>query len=91
MSTAGIYNAHVVIEEGPEKFKAQLATQQPPFFFGGSQVPEALGFMSGSGISTPYRSAVIDGKIKPSSKVIQYPSTNQFRSTVIPKILPLRR
>ena len=88
---SGYYNSHVVIEDGPSKFKAQLATQQPPFFFGGSQVPENLGFSTGSGISTPYRSAVIDGKIKPTSKVIQYPSTNQFRSTVIPKILPLRR
>ena len=88
---SGYYNAHIVIEEGPSKFQSQLSNTQPPFYFGASQVPENLGIMSGSGISTQYRSAVIDGKIKPTSKVIQYPSTNKFRSTIIPKILPLRR
>lgn len=84
---SGYYNSHVVIQDGPRKFKEQLASHQPPFFLGGSQVPEAFNFMTGSGITTQYRNTIIDGKIKPSNKVNQFPSTSISKKTVIPKKL----
>ncbi len=88
MSTSGIYNYHPVISQGPGRFFSQLSSQQPPFFFGGSQIPSTLGFTSGSGLQTSYRSSVIDGLVKPVNKNIQNPATGKFRSTVIPKKLP---
>lgn len=39
---SGFYNYHPTISE-PGKFTIQTASQQPPFYFGGSQVPVNLG------------------------------------------------
>jgi hypothetical protein len=64
MSTSGIYNYHPKVAHPNAVFPVQMAsdTEQPPFFFGGSQVPVNLGFMSGSGIlkpgKKPYKSSV---------------------------------
>jgi len=87
MSTNGIYNYHPVITEGPDKFKAQLATQQPGFFFGGSQVPQTLGIKSniiGEGIIS--RNTIKTSKYKPVNKLVQFPTIN--KSSMIPKSLP---
>lgn len=92
MTTAGTYNYHPVIAQGPENFQAQLSNIQPPFFFGGSQVPSALGLESninGEGIKG--RNIVKSGSYKPVNKLIQYPQTDKMKSTVIPKILPYRK
>lgn len=59
MSTAGIYNYHPKVAH-PNKVFPQMAsdTHQPPFFFGGSQVPINLGLATGSGVHTPYISHI---------------------------------
>jgi len=59
MSTAGIYNYHPKVEH-PNKVFPQMTSDgfQPPFFFGGSQVPVNLGIATGSGIHTPYISHI---------------------------------
>jgi hypothetical protein len=56
MSTAGIYNYHPKVEH-PDKIFPQMksTTEQPPFFFGGSQVPINLGIKTGSGVKTTYK------------------------------------
>jgi hypothetical protein len=55
MSTSGIYNYHPKVAH-PNTVFPQMASDchQPPFFFGGSQVPTNLGIATGSGIHTPY-------------------------------------
>lgn len=57
MSTSGIYNYHPKVAHPNAIFPVQMAsdTEQPPFFFGGSQVPMNLGMMSGSGILKPVK------------------------------------
>ena len=59
MSTAGIYNYHPKVEH-PNKVFSQMTSDgfQPPFYFGGSQVPVNLGISTGSGIHTPYISHI---------------------------------
>jgi len=59
MSTAGIYNYHPKVAN-PNKVLPQMTSDefQPPFFFGGSQVPVSLGIATGSGIHTPYISHI---------------------------------
>lgn len=52
---SGFYNVHPTIGEFPAKFPG-MDSQQPPFFFGGSQVPLNLGIMKGTGMHTPYES-----------------------------------
>ena len=54
MSTAGIYNYHPKVEH-PDKVFPQMASasHQPPFHFGGSQVPVSLGHIHGKGIHQP--------------------------------------
>ena len=54
MSTAGIYGYHPKVEH-PNHIFPQMASasHQPPFHFGGSQVPVSLGHVNGSGISHP--------------------------------------
>lgn len=42
MSSHGIYNYHIKIDH-PDKRFPQMDSQQPPHFFGGSQVPIMLG------------------------------------------------
>jgi hypothetical protein len=39
MSTAGSYNVHVNILNPGKYLNNQMASQQKPFYFGGSQVP----------------------------------------------------
>jgi len=58
MSTSGIYNYHPKVAH-PHMVFYQMAsdTQQPTFYFGGSQVPVNLGIMSGSGIAKPFKGA----------------------------------
>ena len=58
MSAAGTYNYHPKVEH-PNKIYLQMTSGgfQKPFYFGGSQVEENLGF-KGSGIHTPYISHV---------------------------------
>lgn len=49
---SGVYNYHPTIDE-PMSFPIQTASQQPPFYFGGSQVPINLGLkpqMKGEGM-----------------------------------------
>ena len=49
---SGYYNYHPTIDE-PQSFQVQTASQQKPFYFGGSQVPINLGLkpqMIGEGI-----------------------------------------
>lgn len=58
MSTSGIYNYRPKVEH-PNKEFIQMTSGgfQPPFFFGGSQVPLATGQINGKGMHTPYESA----------------------------------
>lgn len=50
---SGYYNYHPTISH-PGSFQVQTASQQKPFYFGGSQVPininPSLGTINGSGI-----------------------------------------
>lgn len=49
---SGYYNYHPTIDK-PESFQVQTASQQKPFYFGGSQVPVNLNLkpqLSGSGV-----------------------------------------
>lgn len=49
---SGVYNYHPTIDE-PGSFPVQTASQQAPFYFGGSQVPINLGLkpqMKGEGM-----------------------------------------
>lgn len=49
---SGYYNYHPTIDE-PQSFQVQTASQQPPFYFGASQVPLNLGLknhMLGDGL-----------------------------------------
>ena len=59
MSTSGIYNYHPKVAH-PNSVLPQMTSDefQPPFYFGGSQVPINLGIAIGSGIHTPYISHV---------------------------------
>ncbi len=68
---SGYYNYHPTIEK-PGTFKVQTASQQAPFYFGGSQVPLSLGLdnhIYGEGI----------GKKKYISKMIYKPKTNLLK------------
>ena len=62
---SGIYNYHPTIAE-PEKFTIQTASQQKPFFFGGSQVPINLDLshhdMQGQGIGSKCKQSISEGK-----------------------------
>ena len=55
MSTAGTYNYWAKVEH-PHSVLPQMTSNcfLPPFFFGGSQVPNNLGIIAGSGIKRPY-------------------------------------
>ena len=49
---SGVYNYHIKVEN-PTKMLPQMASHQPPFYFGGSQVPINLGLknhMLGEGL-----------------------------------------
>jgi hypothetical protein len=49
---SGVYNYHPTIDE-PQSFPIQTASQQKPFYFGGSQVPINLNLKpqaSGDGV-----------------------------------------
>lgn len=63
MSTAGTYNYWPKVVN-PNKAFPQMTSDafQPQFYFGGSQVPENLGIINGSGISTQYKSHLDDMK-----------------------------
>ena len=54
MSTSGTYNYHPKVAQ-PNKvfYQMESSTFQPPFFFGGSQVPINLG-IEGQGFKTGY-------------------------------------
>lgn len=55
MSTAGIYSYHPKVEH-PNSELYQMESQQPSFYFGGSQVPINLHLEShGSGFRTPHK------------------------------------
>jgi hypothetical protein len=55
MSTAGIYNYHPKVEH-PNSELYQMESQQPSFYFGGSQIPINLHLDShGSGFRTPHK------------------------------------
>jgi hypothetical protein len=55
MSTAGIYNYHPKVEH-PNSDLYQMESQQPSFYFGGSQIPINLHLDShGSGFRTPHK------------------------------------
>jgi len=56
------YNYNPKVEH-PDSVLPQMVSEgyKPPFFFGGSQIPIALNSsMSGGGIRTPYRSAIVE-------------------------------
>jgi hypothetical protein len=55
MSTAGIYNYHPKVEH-PNQMFYQMDSNQPPFYFGGSQVPINTNVIHGTGVRTPYKS-----------------------------------
>jgi hypothetical protein len=73
MSTSGIYNYHPKVEH-PKAVMTQMASDchQPPFFFGGSQVPINLGHAHGSGFKTLYK----DSRLRPNYKLQRIPSTS---------------
>lgn len=58
MSTAGIYNYRPKVDN-PTKIFHQMDsdTLQPPFYFGGSQVPINLGLEHYPSVKTPYKSS----------------------------------
>jgi hypothetical protein len=65
---SGYYNYHPTIEH-PGDFRVQTASQQPPFYFGGSQVlvnlvPEKLASQSikGEGIHKSFNSKIFRHK-----------------------------
>jgi hypothetical protein len=68
MSTAGTYHYWPKVVN-PNAVLPQMTsdTYQPPFYFGGSQVPENLGMASGSGIQTSYSSHIDHMKSLPST------------------------
>ena len=56
MSTAGIYGYFPKVEHPDKMFmQSEPDTHQPPFFFGGSQVPVNLHIPTGSGIRTAHK------------------------------------
>jgi hypothetical protein len=56
-TTAGIYNYHPKVDNPNQTFNQMKSdTFQPPFYFGGSQVPVNLHVSHGSGIRRPYNS-----------------------------------
>lgn len=59
MSTAGIYNYRPKVDN-PHKIFYQMESGefQPPFYFGGSQVPINLNVAHGSGIRSSYKSSM---------------------------------
>jgi hypothetical protein len=58
MSTAGIYNYNPKVTH-PDAVLPQMASasHQPPFFFGGSQIPINIG-IKGSGFKTSYVNSI---------------------------------
>lgn len=57
MSTAGIYNFHPKVEHPNSVFpQMESGEYQPPFYFGGSQVPVNLHVAHGSGMRAAYKS-----------------------------------
>jgi hypothetical protein len=70
---SGIYNYHPTIAE-PESFKVQTASQQKPYYFGGSQVPINLGLentnlnITGQGLGKKHISKMI---YKPKGRFIK--------------------
>jgi len=58
MSTSGIYNYHPKVEH-PNSVLYQMDSNQPPFYFGGSQVPVNLHLDThGSGFRTSHNSSI---------------------------------
>lgn len=70
---SGIYNYHPTIAE-PGAFKTQTASQQKPFYFGGSQVPVNLELsdtnlnIKGEGLGKKHLSKII---YKPKGRLIK--------------------
>ena len=64
MSSAGIYNYHPKVAH-PNKIFGQMESDcyQPPWYFGGSQVPVNLG-ISGSGFKSQYKTSIDRDKLK---------------------------
>jgi len=64
MSSAGTYGYFPKVMHEKQTFhQLTSAGYQPPFFFGGSQVPVSLGIATGSGIHTPYISHTAHKKV----------------------------
>jgi len=63
---AGIYNYHPKVDN-PNKIFYQMESgeYQPPFYFGGSQVPINLHVAHGSGIRKPYECSVANRNMTP--------------------------
>ena len=85
MSAAGTYGYFPKVLN-PDKEFVQLKSGelQAPFYFGGSQVPEALG-MSGSGIHTPYVSHLTHRQyMRPGGKGINT-TVHKYSKIYLPK------
>ena len=68
---SGVYNYHPTIDE-PRSFPVQTASQQKPFYFGGSQVPINLGIepqMNGKGVGKKHLSKLVYKPRTPFRKV----------------------
>lgn len=72
MSTAGIYNYHPKVQNA-DKVLPQMASacHQPPFFFGGSQVPLITGQLPNK-LHNTYK----DSRERPKYKLQRVPSTS---------------
>jgi len=82
MSTAGTYGYHPKVEH-PDSVLYQMDSNQPSFYFGGSQVPINLHLDShGSGFRTPHKFSL--------DKIKELGDNRKFNKTTIDKYSNIR-
>ena len=88
MSSAGIYNYHPKVAH-PNKIFHQMESGgfQPPFYFGGSQVPVNLGFQ-GQGLKSSHLSHLDHMKYMPIQGRGKHTTVQKMHKVYLPKHLP---
>ena len=88
MSTTGIYNYHPKVEHPNATFYQMASdTEQPSFFFGGSQVPVNLGIAHGAGLRTKHRFTLDDKHILSTQGRGIHTTVNKNDKIMMPKYM----
>lgn len=88
MSTSGFYNFRPKVEHPNTMFyQMKSDTEQPPFFFGGSQVPVNLNLSTGSGFKTEHKFSLMDKHAMTPQKRGAVTTINKNDRIMLPKYM----